>query len=130
MEGLVLSKALTRKNVLLDYRVVQFLTKYQYKKSINQLSVAEKAKQIQQAIATKKHISLVYLKPSDEKSRRDIIPSYVGELRYNDTVYQGVRGHCLIRNAERVFRLDRILDIHLKDTPTDRDSVFDQSALS
>jgi ATP-dependent DNA helicase PIF1 len=115
LEGLILSKPLTRKNVLLDYRVVQFLTKYQYKKALTKLSLAEKARQIQDAIDTKKQLALVYLKPTDEKSHRDIIPSYVGELRYNDTVYQGVRGHCLIRNAERVFRLDRILEIQLKD---------------
>jgi ATP-dependent exoDNAse (exonuclease V) alpha subunit len=111
LTGMTLTKPLTIKNILLDYRVVRFLTAYQYKKSITQLSIADKEKRIQTAIDAQQKIALVYLKPSDEKSHREILPHYVGDLVYNGKTYRGVRGHCLIRNAERVFRLDRILEI-------------------
>jgi hypothetical protein len=111
LEGIVLTNALTKNNILLDYRVVDFLTKYQYKVAKKSLSLEEKAAIIQAAIDAKNDIDIVYLKPTDEKSRRSITPQYVGNLTYNGKSYQGVRGHCLMRNEERVFRLDRILEI-------------------
>jgi len=109
LEGMVLTKPLTKNNILLDYRVVDFLTKTQYKRA--PLSLDEKEALIQSAIDEKQDIDMVYLKPSDEKSRRSITPQYVGDLTYNGKKYRGVRGHCLMRNEERVFRLDRILEI-------------------
>jgi len=109
LEGMVLTKPLTKNNILLDYRVVDFLTKTQYKRAV--LSLDEKEAIIQAAIDAKTDIDMVYLKPSDEKSRRSITPQYVGSLTYNGKKYRGVRGHCLMRNEERVFRLDRILEI-------------------
>ena len=111
LAGMQLTKALTKNNILTDYRVARFLTGYQYKRAIGHLSLDEKEQKIQDAITAQKNIDLVYLKPSDEKSRRAITPHYVGELTYNGKRYRGVRGYCLMRHAERVFRLDRILDI-------------------
>lgn len=111
LEGMQLTKSLTKDNILTDYRVVQFLTRYQYKRAIGLLSLDEKAQLIQDAITANNNIDLVYLKPSDEKSRRAITPQYVGALTYNGKNYRGVRGYCLMRHAERVFRLDRILEI-------------------
>lgn len=111
LEGMQLTKALTKNNILTDYRVVQFLTRYQYKHALSLLSLDEKAARIQNAITAKKNIDIVYLKPTDEKSHRSITPDYVGDLTYNGKSYKGVRGHCLMRHAERVFRLDRILEI-------------------
>ena len=53
---------------------------------------------------------IVYLKPNDEKTKRDIMPKYVGEMEYNNVEYIGVQAFCLKRNGDRVFRVDRILE--------------------
>ena len=53
----------------------------------------------------------MYLKPSDEKTTRVVRPEAVGEMEYRGKNYLGMRAFCLKRNEERVFRIDRILDI-------------------
>ena len=57
---------------------------------------------------------MTYLKASDEKSKRLIIPSFVGDLNYKGKKYLGLEGYCLKRNKKRVFRVDRILDVEIK----------------
>jgi ATP-dependent DNA helicase PIF1 len=51
------------------------------------------------------------LKPDDEKSRRVIRPLTIGQMEYQGKSYLGVRAFCMQRNAERTFRVDRILEI-------------------
>jgi len=38
-------------------------------------------------------------------------PETLGEMEYRGKKYLGMRAFCLKRNEERVFRIDRILDI-------------------
>jgi predicted DNA-binding transcriptional regulator YafY len=66
---------------------------------------------IKKAIKNKAALEILYLKPNDEKSRRIIKPEMVGEMEYLGKNYLGVRAFCLKRNEERVFRIDRILEI-------------------
>jgi ATP-dependent DNA helicase PIF1 len=53
----------------------------------------------------------VYLKPSDEKTMRTVRPEAVGEMEYRGKKYLGMRAFCMKRNEDRVFRIDRILEI-------------------
>ena len=53
----------------------------------------------------------MYLKPNDEKSTRVVRPEEVGEMEYRGKKYLGMRAFCLKRREERVFRIDRILEI-------------------
>ncbi len=57
------------------------------------------------------HLEIVYLKPNDEKMIRVVRPETVGEMEYRGKKYLGMRAFCLKRNEERVFRIDRILEI-------------------
>jgi ATP-dependent DNA helicase PIF1 len=66
---------------------------------------------IKRAIENKALLEITYLKPNDEKSRRAIRPEAVGEMEYQGRDYLGVLAFCLRRNEERVFRVDRILEI-------------------
>jgi len=56
-------------------------------------------------------LEIVYLKPSDEKTTRVVRPEAVGEMKYRGKKYLGMRAFCLKRNEDRVFRIDRILEI-------------------
>jgi predicted DNA-binding transcriptional regulator YafY len=40
-----------------------------------------------------------------------VIPEAVGEMEYHEKSYLGMRAFCTKRNEERVFRVDRILEI-------------------
>jgi len=47
----------------------------------------------------------------DDMTTRVVRPKAVGEMEYRGKKYLGMRAFCLKRNEERVFRVDRILEI-------------------
>ena len=91
--------------------MVDFLTKYQYKKAEKANPVSEKIALLEKAIKNKATLKITYLKPNDEKSVRSIRPEGVGEMEYQGKTYLGVRAFCLMRQDYRTFRVDRILEI-------------------
>lgn len=113
LDGIVLKKPIEKKHIWMDWRVVKFLTKYQYQLSESKLSLDEKIKIIEKAIQTKSKLDIVYLKSNDVKSKRIIQPSFVGEMEYQGRSYMGVEGYCFERQDDRVFRVDRILEMNL-----------------
>ncbi|MBI5414646.1 AAA family ATPase, partial [Candidatus Peregrinibacteria bacterium] len=108
LEGMVLKKEIRPQHVWLDYAIVRFLTKYQYKKSKDQISTEEKIKIITDAIHRKKNLKITYLKAKDVKSRRIIRPESVGEMKYNDIPFLGVSAYCLTRKDSRNFNVEKI----------------------
>lgn len=112
-EGIVLTKPLTKKDIWMDYNVVKFLTSYQYKRSAETYSFEEKIQLIQDSIQDNQDLQIVYLKASDEKTRRIIRPKKVGHLEYQGKTYIGVEAFCHQRQTDRVFRIDRILEIRV-----------------
>ncbi|EKE00920.1 MAG: hypothetical protein ACD_21C00251G0003 [uncultured bacterium] len=111
LEGLVLKKRITTKNVFIDYRIVNFLTKFQYQQAAKELPLEEKIAVIKNAITNKKSLEITYLTAQDEKSRRIIEPRSVGEMIYQDKKFIGIDGFCTLRKESRCFRIDRILEI-------------------
>jgi ATP-dependent DNA helicase PIF1 len=73
--------------------------------------VGDKIDVIREAIENKLSLEIVYLKTSDEKTMRVVRPEAVGEMEYRGKKYLGMQAFCLKRNEERVFRIDRILEI-------------------
>ena len=112
-EGLVLKKPIKKGHIWMDWRVVKFLTKYQYAKSEKALSLKDKVKLIERAIAENRDLEITYLKAQDEKSRRVITPKTVGEMEYMGKSYIGTEAYCHTRRDTRVFRVDRILEVRV-----------------
>jgi ATP-dependent exoDNAse (exonuclease V) alpha subunit len=111
LEGIVLVKPLQKKDIWTDFRVVDFLTKYQYKKADKTNPVNEKIVLLEKAIKNKATLKITYLKPNNEKSIRNIQPQTMGEMGFAGKTYLGVIAFCQMRNQLRTFRVDRILDI-------------------
>ncbi|OGC21056.1 AAA family ATPase [candidate division WOR-1 bacterium RIFOXYB2_FULL_37_13] len=111
LEGTILKKKIQKKHIFMDWKVVDFLTKHKYKLSEKAMPKDEKVKMIQKAIDGKKNLKIVYLKSSDEKSKRVIRPEFVGQLEYNGKPFLGVEAFCMERKDRRVFRVDRILEM-------------------
>jgi len=109
LQGLVLKKRLEKKHIFMDWRVVRFLTNYQYLISEKRLSLDDKVGMIEEVIEKKEKLKITYLKSNDEKSRRIIEPEFVGEMEYMEKTFLGVSGFDHKRGAERNFRVDRIL---------------------
>ena len=93
----------------MDWKVVKFLTQFQYNISEKNLSIDEKIKLIKEAIQSGYKLNITYLKSNDQKSRRVIAPKKVGEMEYMNRTYTGVEAYCFKRKDDRVFRVDRIL---------------------
>jgi ATP-dependent DNA helicase PIF1 len=109
--GIILKKPVLKKHIWTDFKVVDFLTRYQYQKAEQRLTLDKKVEIIKKAIENKTLLQIVYLKPDDEKSRRTIRPYTIGQMEYGGKTYLGVRAFCLTRKEERTFRVDRILEI-------------------
>ena len=109
--GIVLKKPMKKSHIIMDWKVVRFLTSYQYRLSDEKCSKEDKVKILQKALKEGKEVEIVYLKAQDVKSTRKILVKEISEMEYMEKKFLGVRAHCLKRNAERVFRVDRILEI-------------------
>ena len=113
LEGLVLKQACQRKQMLLDWEVVKFLNGREYEKAEKKMSLTAKRKLIEEAIEKGRKIEIVYLKSNGDRSKRVIEPYEVGETEYRSVSYEGLVGFCHLRGEERVFRLDRILELKM-----------------
>ena len=110
-EGLVLRTPIRKSHIWMDWRIVRFLTRFQYKKAEEALPVADKRAILLEAIRDARELEIVYLKPDDTKSRRRIRPESVEMMEYHGKRFEGLRAYCHKRGECRTFRLDRILEI-------------------
>jgi ATP-dependent exoDNAse (exonuclease V) alpha subunit len=110
-EGLVLRTPIRRGHIWMDWRIVGFLTRFQYKKAEEALPAADKRRLIREAIHGGRDLEIVYLKPDDTKTRRRIRPEAIEMMEYRGRRFEGLRAYCHTRGEARTFRLDRILEI-------------------
>lgn len=113
LEGIVLKRPITAKHVWVDYRIVKFLTRFQYSKAEQSLPLDRRRELIQQAVEQGRALRIVYLKPNGDKSRRVVRPLQLGEVEYRGREFLGLRALCGMREEERTFRVDRILEMEL-----------------
>jgi len=113
LSGTILKKRIHKKHIIMDFKVMDFLTKYKYRISRQEMPIAKKVELIKKAIEEKKKLKIIYLKTNDEKSTRIITPELVGDLQYANKTFLGMAGYCFERGDKRVFRVDRILKIEL-----------------
>ena len=111
LEGIVLRKPIKESHVMVDWRVMKFLTGYHYTRSDESMPVDEKVKLIQNAILNSFTLKFTYLKSNDVRSERELIPYRVDEMEYMGKSFLGVEGFDSLRQEDRVFRVDRILEI-------------------
>lgn len=113
LNGISLTRAVTKKDIMLDRRILRFLRDIQYKNSEKKLSLNEKMALIKEAIELKKCLLIVYVRYNNEKSKRVVEPRKVGEFSYSGKKFLGLQGYCFERKDLRTFRIDRIIDIKM-----------------
>lgn len=114
LEGIVLRKPIKKNHIFMDWRIVNFLTKFQYGLSAKIFSLEDKIKIIKDAIKNNSKLNITYLKSNDIKSNRVILPKKVGNMEYLGKDYMGVEAYCFLRKDDRVFNVDKILEISEK----------------
>ncbi len=115
LQGIVLKKPIEKNHIWMDWRIVKFLTQFQYNLSREKLSLDEKIELIKKAIKSGSKINMIYLKSNDEKSKRVIIPKKIGTMEWLGKSYTGVKGYCFKREEDRVFKIDRILELKIEE---------------
>jgi predicted DNA-binding transcriptional regulator YafY len=85
---------------------------------------------IHRALQEGRPLRIVYLKPSGEKTRRVVWPLELGEVEYRGRQFLGLRAFCGHRQGERVFRVDRILEMELGGTGAFRSRTTAASVVS
>lgn len=113
IDGLILRQPVDKKHVLLDRRVVDFVTRWQYRQAGKVLSMEERADIINQAVKGNKKLEITYLKAKDEKTKRTVTPVSAGEMEYKGKKFHGLRAFCTSRKDERVFNIERILNMKI-----------------
>ena len=111
MEGIVLRKPLRKAHIRMDFRVVRFLTRYQYDLAEEKQSYEDKYDLILSAVQNSTDLDIVYLKTDDTKTRRRISPEAIEMMTYMEREFEGVVARCHKRMAHRVFRIDRMLSV-------------------
>ena len=114
-EGIVLRRPIANSSIRTDWRIRQFLTNYRYRRSEEAMPAEEKAAAIRRAIEAGGEIAMTYLKADDTKSERVVVPLSVGPESYMGTSFLGMRAFCPLRGEERMFRVDRILELEVRD---------------
>jgi len=111
LSGLVLRVPIKKSHILLDWKVVKFLTSFQYQLSDNNISLDVKIECLKKKLESNSSCDIVYLKANDEKTKRTIWPREIGKMEYLGKEFIGVIADDDLRGEERVFRVDRILEI-------------------
>jgi len=110
-EGILLKTPIKKEHIWVDYRVIRFLTQFQYQLSKKKIPLEERIEIIQAAIESKRKLTITYLKARDEKSTRIILPAKIGPMEYQGYSFVGIEAYCFTQKANRVFSVDRILEI-------------------
>ena len=105
----MLKRPIDDKSIRADWRVCKFFTAHWWRESEKSMPLEEKISVIENAIAKKRRIEMTYLKPDDTRSERTILPQRVGTESYRGKEFLGMQAFCLLRQDERMFRVDRIL---------------------
>ncbi len=123
LEGITLCQLIEKRHVIMDWRVVRFVTELHYAKSEERQPIEARIQMIEKAIENRNKsvngivsadsctLEIVYLKNNDEKSRRVIEPIRIGEMEYKGKKYLGVEAFCRLRGGVRVFRVDRMVGV-------------------
>ena len=113
-EGIVLRRPVKRSSIRADWRIQRFLTGYRYRESEQAMPTTEKEAVIERAIREGAEIEMTYLKTDDTMSERCVVPLSVGPQSYRGKSFLGMRAFCRMRGEERMFRVDRILELETR----------------
>ncbi|KAF0126165.1 MAG: PIF1 helicase [Elusimicrobia bacterium] len=67
---------------------------------------------LRRAIKEGRSVEIVYLSAGAETTRRVVKPVFLGNFTSGGRTYEGFRARCSLRREERLFRVDRVLELH------------------
>ncbi len=104
LEGISLTRPVHRRDILTDYRIIEFLNRLKNPFDKGVISDAERLKILNDAIFRHQKLEVIYQRADGQKSRRIIIPLKIkGE---------NLLAFCTERQEQRTFNILRLLSLH------------------
>ncbi len=110
LEGIKIKTPIEKRHIFTDWKIPKYLTKVQYEQA-GKAFRGDKKQILQEAIREKRRITITYLKPSDEKSKRQITPLQIRKMEYMGYEFEGLEAYCHLKKDKRNFKIERILEI-------------------
>lgn len=111
LEWIILTTQVHHSHIRLDYSVVRFAAEIRSSRPDLLLSTQQKVDLFTQVITDKWRTYMTYLKAQDTSARRLFEPYEVGTMQYEWSNFLWVKWYCHTKWGERVFRIDRILEL-------------------
>ena len=111
LEWISLTTQVEHGHIRLDYNVVRFVAETNSTRPDLLLSLEKKLELFTEVIANKWRTYMTYLKSQDPSVRRLFEPYEVGNMEYEWVWFLWVKWYCHTQKGERVFRVDRILEL-------------------
>ncbi|HBE88362.1 MAG TPA: hypothetical protein DDW67_04395, partial [Elusimicrobia bacterium] len=67
---------------------------------------------LRRAIKEGRSVEIVYQSAGSETTRRVVRPVSIGNFTSGGRTYEGFRARCSLRGCERLFRVDRVLELN------------------
>lgn len=112
LDGVTLKTPISAYHIKSDTRITQFLRNYYQQKAEQHMPLAQRIARLQQAIDDKKPLSISYMKADSSQHQWQIIPKQILQRNHNQHHYQSLHAYCIERDQDRIFRLDRILQVN------------------
>jgi ATP-dependent exoDNAse (exonuclease V) alpha subunit len=110
-DGVVLKTPVKMTDIRLDNRVVQFMTHCMCLQSERLMSLEDKLEFLHNASLSQKELTIVYLRADNRRTREKIIVKNVEQKHYLSESFWGMSVLRVDENEERVFRVERVLEI-------------------
>ena len=111
MEGVHLKQPIRHSDIRVDPTISLFLSHLNGNTSEERQTEPEKVRLISSAIDSDQELEIVYLSEKREATTRRVFPKRIGPLSIKDPQVKAVQCFCYERQAVRVFRIDRILEV-------------------
>ena len=109
-EGITLKTPIKRQHIHTDPRIHTFMERCAAEITPPQTANGTLAL-IERAIRDCARIDIVYLKGDGEKTLRSVYPRTLGQEVFKEKEFLGMKAFCVTSNEERLFSVDRILEI-------------------
>ena len=110
-DGVVLKTPVKMTDIRLDNRVVNFMTHCMCLQSERSMPIEDKLNFLQNVMEEQREIEIVYLRADHRRVKEKILVKNVEEKEYMGERFWGMSVFRVDHNEERVFRVQRILEI-------------------
>jgi ATP-dependent exoDNAse (exonuclease V) alpha subunit len=109
-EGITLKTPIKRQHIHTDARIHTFMESRALMRLLSPQD-EENVALIKRAICDQACVDIIYLKGNGEKTARSVYPRALGRETFKDQEFLGMKAFCTISKEERLFSVERILEI-------------------